>query len=152
MKEETKSETEETMGAMKEELRAATAAIKELKLCLDRHLALQLLPPIRSAPPCRHHAARRCWYGAAGIGCRFDHSFGAGGDWRWPSPPRSPTSPRPRPPATPPRTPVKFSPMLARSPAPEPRYTAIPRVSDIKKNTLGAASVSYTHLTLPTIA
>ena len=31
--------------------------------------------------------------------------------------------------------------MLARSPAPEPRYTAIPRVSDIKKNTLGAACI-----------
>ena len=134
--EKTKDEAavEERMAAMAEELRAATAAIEELKL----HVASQLAP---HRPPCRHHAARRCWYGAAGIGCRFDHSFGAGGDWRWPSPPRSPTSPRPRPPATPPRTPVKFSPMLARSPAPEPRYTAIPRVSDIKKNTLGAACI-----------
>ena len=79
MKEETKSETEETMGAMREELRAATAAIEGLKLRLDRHLALQLLPPVRSAPPCRHHAAQRCWYGAAGYGCRFSHAIFSGG-------------------------------------------------------------------------
>ena len=63
VEEESKAEMEERIGAMTEKLRAATAAIKQLKLRLDRQLAPQL------PPPCRHQAARRCWYGAAGIGC-----------------------------------------------------------------------------------
>ena len=41
---------EERMAAMAEELRAATAAIVELKLRFERQLP----------PPCRHHATRRC--------------------------------------------------------------------------------------------
>ena len=50
--EKTKGEAavEERMAAMAEELRAATAAIVELKLRFERQLP----------PPCRHHATRRC--------------------------------------------------------------------------------------------
>ena len=158
MKEETKSETEETMGAMREELRAANAAIEELKLRLDRHLALQLLPPIRSAPPCRHHAAQRCWYGAAGYGCRFSHAnFSDGASWgsaAWrgappsasppPSPPPSPRSSRRL--APPSSTQVKSSPMLERHSVSESSYTPSPRVAAVTahcgwhKNTLEEAT------------
>ena len=129
---------EERMAAMAEELRAATAAIVELKLRIERQLP----------PPCRHHAARRCWYGAAGYGCRFSHgtSWGSAA-WRSAPPPSPPPSPRAsRRLAPPSSTQVKSSPMLERHSVSESSYTPSPRVAAVTahcgwhKNTLEEAT------------
>ena len=82
--------------ALAEELKAATSAIREMKLLI--------VPP--APPPCKYHAARRCWHGPAGTNCRSSHGSSAGAAWRsgggaawrsggatWRSAPSPPSSP-----------------------------------------------------------
>ena len=70
--------------ALTMELEAAASTLADLQVIVQRCTAAVH----RSPPPCRHHLARRCWFGPAGTGCRFAHptlTTNRGG-----------TSPRPR--------------------------------------------------------
>ena len=71
-----------------------TATLGDLQVLLRR-------PPA----PCRHHLARRCWFGSAGAGCKFAHSTLYHNAWgaadstiaRRPATPSTPRRARPPP-------------------------------------------------------
>ena len=118
------------------ELQAATCALADLQVIVRRCTEVVRRPPA----PCRHHLARRCWYGPGGQGCRYGH--GSGAAWRRaPPPPPSSPSPSSSATATPraaPRRPGASTMIPAKSHSkshpPEPCYTVSPRVAASPKS------------------
>jgi len=135
--------------ALAEELKAATSAIGEMKMLI--------VPP--APPPCKYHAARRCWHGPAGTNCRWSHGTFAGAAWRSGDPAWRSRGAAGRSAPSPPSSPAR-SPRTSRSPGSstgqskhllepptfiEPSCTSFPRVAASTancrwlKNTLGAS-------------